>query len=110
MVERRQADKAICQTCGAACCHKLSILVNMRPRLAELFAVHYGQQADKARFTVYHKCPHLGEDNLCDLWAADPEQDKRPAICQEFMCEKTDLPDVLMLEVRGVLDDATDDN
>ena len=109
-IERRQAPVEICQNCGAACCHKLSIGVNLPPRLAELFKVHYGQQAGKVRFTVYHKCPHLDKDNLCDLWAADPERDRRPAICQEFMCEKTDNPDIIMLEVKGVLDDTTDDN
>lgn len=105
MVERRQSDKRICQICGAACCHKLSIVVNVPDRMAELLRVHYGQEdANKARFTVYHKCPHLDKDNLCDLWKADPEKDERPAICQEFMCDKTDHPDTLVLEVKGVLE------
>ena len=102
MVDRKEANVEICQLCGAACCHKLAIQVNLPDRLGELFAIHYGQKTSKARFTIYHRCPHLGEDNLCELWGPDAETDQRPPICQEFMCEKTDSPEILFLDVEGM--------
>jgi len=101
MVRRREAPVEICQECGR-CCNRLSVGVNLPERLRELFMVHYGREVERARFIVHHRCPHLDEHNLCDLWKADPERDERPAICQEFMCEQVDSPETLFLDVEGI--------
>jgi Fe-S-cluster containining protein len=101
MVERREAPVEICQACQR-CCNRLSVGVNLPERLQELMAVHYGREVTRARFIVHHRCPHLDADGLCDLWKDDPALDGRPAICQEFMCEQVENPDILFLDVEGI--------
>lgn len=106
MVERVAVEKrpisSACLTCGAECCHKWSFQARVGGRLRELLEMHYGRAIETVRFKVYHKCEHVTADGLCDLWKADPAEDTRPAICQEFSCEKMDDPGLLILPLTGV--------
>jgi len=96
------APVEVCQQCDGACCKKLSVGVILVDRLAELFWAHYGRKAERARFVVHHRCAHLDGHGLCDLWNADPALDRRPAICQEFMCERAENPDLMVLDLSAM--------
>ena len=72
--------------------------------MRELMKAHYGRNIETVRFTVHHKCEHLMVDGRCDLWAEDEVMDARPQICKEFMCEKAENPEMLVLDVEAIQD------
>ena len=95
------APVEVCQACQR-CCRQLAIGLPLGDKMAELFNAHYERDVDKARFVIHHKCAHLTDDGLCDLWHEDEAQDRRPQICKEFMCEKAENPDLIVLDVSAI--------
>ena len=70
-----------CIQCGE-CCTKLTLEVTLTGPLQELFRIHYGKDTDNVAIRIKHRCPHLGTDNLCELYG-DP---RRPEFCSEWYC------------------------
>jgi len=75
-----------CSICPGRCCTHLDFKVRVSARNRELLAAHYGTEIQELSFKVHHRCPHLLDDGRCDLWRADPAEDKRPAVCQNTLC------------------------
>jgi len=74
------------QCCDAECCRKIGFIVKPQGAMADLVRVHYGTEIKEIKFVIHHTCPHLTEDNLCDLWHEDPEKDRRPEYCKNYLC------------------------
>jgi len=72
-----------CLRCGE-CCKKLTLEVNIAESvLCDLFKIHYNKDADVVAIRINHRCPHLGDDSLCQLYG-DP---RRPDFCSEWYCD-----------------------
>lgn len=99
-LERVKAPVKVCQECGK-CCNEYTVGVHLGDLLQPLMKAHYGRKLDKLHFRVKHRCPHLGKTGLCDLFRADARNDKRPMICQTYMCEKAENPELLVLDVEA---------
>jgi len=82
--ERRITD--FCSICNADCCRKIGFIVKPQGAMADLVSVHYGTEIKEIKFVIHHDCPHLTEDNKCDLWHEDPAKDERPEYCKNYLC------------------------
>jgi Fe-S-cluster containining protein len=102
MVDRKISPA--CQYCDGDCCKAINLIIKPGARMRELLGVHYGRdpaEIEVLQIGVKHRCPHLGMNGKCGLWNADPELDKRPAYCQEYLCDKALNPGQMIIEVEG---------
>jgi len=85
--ERVLSDYCVAM-CDGRCCRRIGLRIRPQGMMKELIKTHYGTQIDEVRITLHHRCPHLTDDGLCDLWNEDPELDERPDFCKNFLCVK----------------------
>jgi len=102
MVKRRTSPA--CQYCDGDCCKAINIVAQPGDRMKQLLGVHYGRDPgdiESVQIAIMHRCMHLGNQAKCTLYHEDPEKDRRPPYCQEYLCEKAQKPGVMILEVQG---------
>lgn len=91
----------ICLNCDGRCCKAIDLIIRPAPKMKELIGIHYGRDPETIetiQIGLHHICPHLQDDGLCALWDEDPEKDRRPEYCQEYLCEKAQNPGVVIVE------------
>ena len=79
-----------CQKCGE-CCNRVNFFVPMKGELAEVLSAHYGRPIDRVGILIEHRCNHLTDENLCDIYK------DRPAYCRQHRCED---PGTLLVKMR----------
>jgi len=69
----------LCQGCQGACCKALLLNPKGTGKLDEEFLKTRGLKTDTdGRIIIPHKCQHLTEDGLCDIY------EQRPAACRLY--------------------------
>ena len=75
----------ICQKCGH-CCKTITLPAPQATHLLQKqnreFLHARGFTLGEKTMSVISRCPHLTEDNLCDMYAT------RPEVCRLYTCEK----------------------
>jgi len=100
MVERRLSPA--CKHCDGDCCKAINFVMKPPQNIAELVGAHYGRDPDTIdtiQIGFKHRCLYLTTGGKCSLFHEDPEKDKRPAYCQEYLCDKAKHPGQMIIEV-----------
>ena len=66
--------------CGAACCKMMVMEVGNPDRNYRDYYRKKGLEIDEGFLLVPYRCPHLTEDDLCDLHGTD----RKPYLCRIF--------------------------
>jgi len=91
---------ALCESCPSRCCKHFAVWVKPNDEMLGLIEAHYGREdLKRIKVHVYHRCQHLTDDDLCDVYGTD----EQPEFCREFLCgpAKNGVMELGVLDIHG---------
>lgn len=73
-------NQTSCRKCGE-CCRRINFFVPLQDPLASLFSAHYNRDVQQVGVFIDHRCHHLRDDHLCDIY------NERPDFCRMHTCQ-----------------------